>query len=415
MILPAVVLTGTFFLVHKAVVESLDEVVEEAKDEMHPVMTLQKLLLDVTMPPHDYLLFGDTSERENYEIIIRAIDKAFEEALIAPFGLTEEQELIHSSYSEWEETKELGNTLMALSPDERNKTGLELMERFDLRINHSVEILERVHGVIMKEMGEHLDRAETIKDRMFLLIALLMIIWLGMAMVAGIRLPRSILSPLRIFEKATKRLADGELDSRVPLKSKDELGKLAKAFNIMAARLEKSQKALEEMASHDSLTEVYNRGEFYRRLNSEIQRSKRYGHVFSMLLTDIDYFKEINDTYGHQVGDKVLQDIAAVIQKQVRPEDVVARYGGDEFVLILPETPIANALKLAERIRGAIAAHTIHLTEKLTTNLTVSIGAADFPKDGKTADKLIAASDHSLYASKHFGRNRVYYSSRSSS
>jgi diguanylate cyclase (GGDEF)-like protein len=194
----------------------------------------------------------------------------------------------------------------------------------------------------------------------------------------------------------------------VPTDSRDEIGKLARAFNLMAARLENSQAALEEIATHDALTELFNRRECYARLKEEIKRSTRYGHIFSVMIIDLDFFKDVNDTYGHVVGDKVLKLIADMISKEVRPVDQVARYGGDEFILVLPETPMSSAVTLAERIRSVIAETVIPLAYGDSTSLTVSIGIACFPTDGQSVNDLISAADNMLYAAKGTGRNLVF-------
>ncbi|TNF53754.1 diguanylate cyclase [bacterium] len=405
MLLPIVVITGVFIFFHGAVVESLDEVVEEVSDEMHPIMSLQILLLSATMPAHDFVIFGDSSEKENFSRISKKVDSAFEETFQKPYELKEEKELIRLAHKEWQLGKKLGQDIFALSEQIGGNKELQVLDRFDSHVRRSVDTLDRTHKVIMGEMKEHLSKAQKIKKRIFFIIPSVFLLGLGIAVFASIKLPRSILFPLGTLEKATQSLASGDLSCRVPLNSNDELGKLSSAFNIMAAKLENAQAALEELATHDTLTDVYNRREFFNRLKGEIKRSLRYGHTFSLMILDLDDFKNVNDTYGHQAGDKVLKTISSVISQEVRPEDILARYGGDEFGLILPETPIANALKLAERIQSAVTAHEIVLTDGKTVKVGLSAGAAEFPKDGESSENLISAADRSLYVSKRSGKH----------
>ncbi len=411
MLLPIFVLTIIFFYNHKKVVRSLDEVVEESRDEMHPTMLLQNLILQSAMPVHDYLIFGDIIEHETFRKGSASIDHEFTRAFEAPFNLTEERELIRSAHLEWLEIKKLAERIFTLPQDTDNRTYLTLMKQFDEHIYRANDLFNQNHQLIVHEMEGLLGETQRIKKHLFLYMLTAFILGLGAAVVASIKLPRSILSPLNILGRATEQLARGDLGSRVSFESEDELGKLARSFNIMAARLENSQAALEELATLDPLTDVNNRREFYRRLHEEVERSHRYDRVFSLFIMDLDNFKEINDTYGHPAGDRVLKAIAGVVKKAVRPVDILARYGGDEFALILPETPLQKALALAERIRRAVEAHMILLAAGKKVSLTLSIGAADFPKDGKTADKIISAADRYLYESKRSGRNRVYYAS----
>jgi diguanylate cyclase (GGDEF)-like protein len=175
----------------------------------------------------------------------------------------------------------------------------------------------------------------------------------------------------------------------------------------MAAQLEKSYAALQETASRDGLTGLFNRRELDSKLGEELARCKRYGHALSLLLVDLDHFKVINDSYGHPAGDKVLRGIADIIRGPARRSDVVARYGGEEFAVIMPETEKSGAQVFAERIRLAVAGHTFSIDNKPPLNVTVSVGVAGFPGDAGTDAALIAAADSALYDAKRAGRDCV--------
>jgi diguanylate cyclase (GGDEF)-like protein len=192
----------------------------------------------------------------------------------------------------------------------------------------------------------------------------------------------------------------------VTVDGQDELRQLAGTFNAMAERLQKSQAALEELSAHDGLTGLYNYREFQRRLAEEVERHHRYERPFSLLMLDLDHFKKVNDTHGHQAGDEVLRAVADRIRAEVRPADHVARYGGEEFAVILSETLGSGALAVAERICAAIAARPIALAEGAVP-ITVSIGVAAIPEDAESGEQIIAAADQSLYAAKNAGRNRA--------
>jgi diguanylate cyclase (GGDEF)-like protein/PAS domain S-box-containing protein len=169
------------------------------------------------------------------------------------------------------------------------------------------------------------------------------------------------------------------------------------------------QKKLTDLALHDALTGLYNRGSFDEKLKEEINRSQRYDRNISLLLIDIDFFKKVNDTYGHQAGDEVLKSIAGMISDSVRNSDYVARYGGEEFVVILPETALEEAIELAERIRMIIEEKEFKVSEKDTIHLTISIGIGS-GSEGITAEHLIKAADTAVYDAKEHGRNQVRYS-----
>lgn len=216
-------------------------------------------------------------------------------------------------------------------------------------------------------------------------------------------LSRSILVPLGLLRAEAARLGTGDFSKPISLNRNDEIGQLAYEFNSMAAKLERSQGDLIEMATHDVLAGLCNRREFYRRIKEEIGRATRYDHPFSLMMIDIDGFKRINDLFGHQADDKILRSIADMIAKQVRPIDQAARYGGDEFTVILPETAPTNALITAKRICETIAAAEIQVTDRQTVNLNVSVGLAGFPNNVRSEDELISAADKALYDAKKAG------------
>jgi diguanylate cyclase (GGDEF)-like protein len=163
-----------------------------------------------------------------------------------------------------------------------------------------------------------------------------------------------------------------------------------------------------EMATTDLLTGIPNRRAFIEQLDREVALANRYQNLFFLLMIDIDYFKWINDTYGHSAGDAVLQSLARLLKGQVRTVDLVARYGGEEFVIILLETDDNSASLVAERIRKDVAHTPFILPEGNEIGLTVSIGVASFPEDAKTKDDLLRKTDQALYYAKEHGRNMIY-------
>jgi len=156
----------------------------------------------------------------------------------------------------------------------------------------------------------------------------------------------------------------------------------------------------------DGLTQVRNRRSLQDALETEIARSRRHGHALSLLLIDIDHFKEVNDQHGHLCGDLVLRRIAALLARQGRRENCTARFGGDEFAIVLAETRLGGALVFGERVRGAVECEEIE-AGGVRIEVTVSVGAAEWALTMQQSEDLIAVADAALYQAKDAGRNRV--------
>jgi two-component system cell cycle response regulator len=157
----------------------------------------------------------------------------------------------------------------------------------------------------------------------------------------------------------------------------------------------------------DGLTQIHNKRYLFETLEKELTRARRYERQLSLLIFDIDYFKRINDQYGHLAGDYVLRELARVVQERIRRDELFARYGGEEFVIVLPETPIQGGVTLAENLRTRVASHGfVFQGERIP--VTISIGCAMLKED-KAATELIQRADEKLYEAKRNGRNRVCY------
>ena len=192
---------------------------------------------------------------------------------------------------------------------------------------------------------------------------------------------------------------------RFPKRIREMLGVIC---NQVAVSLEnaKMYKRMEEMATTDGLTSLPNHRAFQSRLSEMLYRAERHRKPVSVVLTDVDKFKSINDTYGHPVGDAVLRRVAKVVADQVRKVDHVARYGGEEFVMVLEETDAEGAKLLCERVRQEVAAQ-VMTSEKGSFRVTISLGIASYPIDGKEKSELIERADQALYRAKQTGRNRT--------
>ncbi|MCX6104171.1 MAG: diguanylate cyclase [Proteobacteria bacterium] len=172
--------------------------------------------------------------------------------------------------------------------------------------------------------------------------------------------------------------------------------------------LKQVNEKLSELAMTDSLTKVFNRRAIFNRFNEEIDRAARYKRPLVIVMVDVDHFKNFNDNEGHVLGDEALKKIAQSFPTNLRKSDAVGRYGGEEFLLILPETKVESGKEISERLRAHI--ETISFQgQKEEAYLTISMGLAAFPEDGTSAEDLVQVADHALFTAKQRGRNQIVY------
>ncbi|MGQ0723399.1 MAG: diguanylate cyclase [Candidatus Eiseniibacteriota bacterium] len=186
---------------------------------------------------------------------------------------------------------------------------------------------------------------------------------------------------------------------------------LAPLFATALDNLRRFSRA-EELSITDGLTGVYNYRYLRSALDKEVARARRFREKFSIIMLDVDHLKEYNDVHGHLRGSEVLRRLAGLVTAELRGADIVAKYGGDEFVIILPQTERPGARILAERIRRSVEAHEFPGEDK-GMKITSSMGIAQFPEDGEVSRDLLDAADTALYEAKRSGRNRVSAESRS--
>lgn len=211
----------------------------------------------------------------------------------------------------------------------------------------------------------------------------------------------NIVKPLDIMSKRARMIADGNYKQRIEYTGVREIDELATSFNVMSESLEATRQTLEERAYTDSLTGLFNHRYFQDNLANELQRTERYGHPLSLIVIDIDNFKKVNDSFGHKKGDVALKLLAERMRISTRETDIPCRIGGEEFAIILPETPSSEAFIVAERLRLDIGSQPIEEIGRIT----ISLGVATIPEHAAGKDSLIEKADNAMYQAKRRGKN----------
>lgn len=241
-------------------------------------------------------------------------------------------------------------------------------------------------------------QATRLRNLAFLVIGTLLVV----IAVVAYGLAAFIARPLVRLTSAAAQVSAGDLSVGLPAGRGGEVGYLTQVFNTMVESLRKHREELERLSTTDTLTGLSNRRHLMNLLTHEIERAKRAGQPFSILMLDVDHFKKYNDAHGHQAGDEVLARVSTVLRNSIRPYDCAVRYGGEEFLVMLSATSLERAGESAERIRKQVRAESFE-----GGPVTISIGVAEFPSHGDTAKAVIGKADAALYEAKRAGRDRV--------
>ena len=266
--------------------------------------------------------------------------------------------------------------------------GLAPIERLDWAVVASVPVAEAYAAIA---------RLRVITA---LTVATLLLVIGALAYMLGL----TIVLPLDRLAHGAREVAAGDLTAAVPVVGAGEVAYVTEVFNDMVARLRQGREELERLSRTDGLTELPNRRHLMETIEREIRRAQRSERPFTLLMIDVDHFKQFNDAFGHLAGDDVLKRLAGVLTGAMRTVDYAGRFGGEEFTVLLPETPLDGAGEVAERIRARMAEQTFGDGRPA---VTLSIGMGECPTDGESVDTIIECADAALYYAKETGRNRV--------
>lgn len=290
------------------------------------------------------------------------------------------------------------------APGRPTSDGATLVYRDDegQKVVGTLRRVPQLNWIVVAEIAEEEAYARVLRLRT-LTVLIVSGLLLGMGLTAYL-LGLTIVRPLDRLTQGAAKVAGGDLQVDLPVSGGGEVGYLTEVFNDMVARLRHGRDELARASVTDSLTGLYNRKHLMETLTGELARGRRYQHRCSVLMIDIDRFKQYNDGFGHLAGDELLTRLARLFRESIRASDYAARYGGEEFLIMLPETAVDGAMEFAERIRARVAAEPFGDAGQ---QVTVSIGVAGSREHGDTPEALIASADAALYQAKRRGRNRV--------
>ncbi len=402
LLLPLVTLAGAGYYIYLNTVTSFDSVMDDVFLYGLPVGEVRELLYQVSLPVTNHLISSNAEERDKYLRLKGQINQMLREMVEAKSDNRSlvNREIIKQAYVEWQAATVYADNLVLLRDQINEEEAISLFNKFDQRLGVAIVEVMLYHQKINQAIVNKRDSVDKhLTNVSYISIVIIVMAFLLSATII-IFFIKNVVIPLQVIEKGAMQFGHGDFSHRIEIEPNNELGKLAVSFNSMADKLE-------EIATRDGLTNLLNKKAILQILDSELARATRNDSTLGLMMLDLDYFKRINDTYGHQAGDAVLVTATELIDKYVRGIDYVGRYGGEEIVIVLPDTSETESVEIAERIRRSLASTPLAVSDKKFVNVTVSIGIAMFPTDGVNESTLLSNADQAMYHAKGAGRNRV--------
>jgi two-component system cell cycle response regulator len=366
---------------------------------------------------------------DNYHLFFQLVGK--QEGLLRTYnGLTTNHQKIEwqqlSNSKAFSEVNELEADILIFSTEKQPI--VKNSEQWFNAMTSKINLLKQLIEQLIIDTEDTINERITYLQRIVLSIASVLLLVIIITLIISGVLTNSIIVPIRRITKAMTSLSQGHRDIRFTHHfAHDEMGNMVNAYEYSRRKLlqadisstlrtmkqtislgkkEREKEIYLQLASIDTLTGIMNRRKFNEMAEHELMRVKRYKHGLSLMMLDIDHFKKVNDTYGHSNGDKVLQEFCQVCSANIRNTDFFARIGGEEFVILMPETKLQKAHVLAERVCKAVEAYTV-IIDGTKIKFTVSIGVTAWDETIGVMSTLLEKSDQALYEAKVNGRNRV--------
>ncbi|WP_105170050.1 sensor domain-containing diguanylate cyclase [Pseudoalteromonas sp. T1lg23B] len=402
----------TYAFVHERIVNPLLALSSEQLDIISPINNLQTTLWDISNTVTGFAINGDPSHREDYAVQAQRIDDAFSKLSKAsnPAHVRLNDD-IAIAQQQWLSVAAHSEVVLRQSHIHGNQAFGSQVIKFENEINRLGYELEQIYEDLQQQNEQlHQQVIETLEhaNRIYVLVLLSAV---ALGLLGLVIINRSLLSSMDKLTEGASKFATGDTNHHIDIGIPIEMASVANTFNNMKNKIIEQHKALELVANKDGLTGLFNRRKFDEQIEQELKLAQQGGYPLCIIICDIDHFKQFNDTYGHLGGDEALKVVAQTLVSGIRNHDKACRYGGEEFVIILPHCAGNTAYMMAEKLRQNVASQVVIIDDSKVSTLTISLGVAAFPEHGQTSDILVKHADQALYKAKELGRNRVLMAS----
>jgi diguanylate cyclase (GGDEF)-like protein len=406
-ILPLIILAAIGFFFFQKSTQAFNVAIEEIVSDVIPVTELKDKIQNTVIPFNRYLENHEIDEKEKF---IR-LSNEIKQALVDPIKLKQKNhslsnDIYRTAYMSWRNAHRVA---MKIFEQEQNRRRIshQLLQGYYQYVIETTLALDTLHLAMQDRVKIRFQKAKALKLDALLLISFVALMVYITTVSTVIFLNRSIVNPISKLENwasTFSRKADVE---PLELNSYREFEYIASTYNKLAQMLKDDQAILEELSLKDDLTELANKRYIIDRIKDEHNRHLRYNTRYSLMLIDIDHLGSINQNYGEQVCETTLVQIARMLEDAIRPTDLLARYGKDEFVILLPEVEFHGANITAERIRNSIAEY-VFKVDDFKFGVTVSIGYS-IVHENQQLSSLLKCIDSALQQAKLAGRNQVQF------
>lgn len=396
---------GGFVLFNQTIVASFHDIADRQRAETVPAQRIGLLLWDAAISVDEFTEEANPSHQLGFRAAQSEIEAGFATLTQSVSNDPVSKALANSAQQDWKVADSLGTELVSVPRPAADPASAEKVDRFDGAIRSASDKLESLTERLEGDVQEDQDQADQTYERALWLAGIAAGVCLLTILSAVVLIGRVMSASVDRLVDGALRFAGGDRTHRIDVRIPPELRRVADEFNRMITKIHAYEDILAERALRDVLTGLPNRRAFEEVMTRNWERASQYGTCFAVLLIDVDHFKRVNDTYGHAAGDEVLRHVADALAQQLRPAHPIFRTGGEEFAVIVPNSDIAEASVVAERLRAAVSLIAVPVSGD-DVRITISVGVTD-SRGFEAQDAMLKAADAALYRAKSDGRNRV--------
>lgn len=387
-ILPLLTVAFLGLLIFVGTLNATKDTVDEIIAGGLPIAELSSHLQSLPLRLTDIVNNDSIDQTQEKEKLLNTIDALLSDLLSSTSHSGAGRHLLSIIQTEWSVVK---NKILTTNLNDKT-----LVRDIGFQILEIAEKLGLYQHRLHTELKTDIFKVFKSKNEVLFLITMISLFGILLALTVAMILNRTVIHPIKNIMVCVSHLGLGEMTARIDNTHTGDIGELSETINRLAEMLENTYSHIKNQTSYDNLTGLLNRREFTHRLNTEIERARRYSQTFALLMLDINDFKAINTLYGHLAGDETLRVVGLTLSKEIRPMDTLARFSSDNFIIIMPDIAVEHAFSIAKRIRNIIANQTIFLRDNEKIRLNMSPGIAIYPDDSDNPDTLLQIVENDL-------------------